>query len=286
MSDLLEARSERSARVLTLVLLWISRTLSALLVASPIVFAVQATGLVSGPERDLPLYRPGAVTLLELLRLGAPELGAAWKLCALLLVLSSLFGLLSLGTGLVVLREKTALFLGKNLLLAARRWPQFVGLSLIAVLAYAALLLACSLLSGAIGGALSHADERVQTLAPFALGLLGLAAALVIAAVHDLSRAVVTETGVGARTALLGALTLLRGRPAAVLLGAYPNAAAAVCAWLVAAAVLTRIDLTSSSAIALAFVVHQVAIVFGLAFRVRWLELALALAAELDSARE
>jgi len=284
MKEFLEPRSERSARLLALMMLWIARTLSALLVASPLVFAIQASGLVSGPERDAPLFRAGALVLLELIRVGAPELGAAGKIAALLLLLSGLFGLLALGASLASLCEKTALNFGENARRGASYWLRFVGLSVIAGLSYAALLLLCSLLSGALGSALHGANERAQTLAPLALVALGLGGAFVIGAVHDLARAVVVEKDERARPALLGALSVLRARPAAVLLGAFPSVSANACAWLVAASVLMRLDLSASRIVALAFVIHQAAIFFALVFRVRWLERALELAADLESA--
>jgi len=65
-------------------LLWISRTLSGLLVIYPLLLAVEASGMVSGPDGDAVLFRPGSLLLLELVRVASTELGAAFKVLLLL----------------------------------------------------------------------------------------------------------------------------------------------------------------------------------------------------------
>lgn len=284
MNEFAEPSSVRSTRVLAVTTLWISRTLSALVVACPLVLAIQATGIASGPARDAPLFRAGALVLIEALRVGAPALAAAVKVGAVLFGLSAVLGLVPLGTVLELLRERTALFFWEKVSRAMRVWPRFAGLGVIALLAVAALLLACSLLSGVLAASLHRVDERAETVAPFAVFGLGLLGSVVIAAVHDLARALVVSADLGVRQALLEALELFRARSKSLLLGVYPSASATVGAWLTAALVLTRLELTSSRSVALAFVIHQTATVLALIFRVRFLELTLELAEE--SARQ
>jgi hypothetical protein len=165
-----------------------------------------------------------------------------------------------------------------------------LGLSAITLLGQAALLLAASLLEGGLSSALHGRDERLLTLVPvlvFGVGLLGCAW---LGAVQDVARAIVVQRGLGARPALFEALTLLRRDAASVLFGSYPSVTGSAFAWLSAAWLLMRLDLSgpSTRGIALAFLVHQAAVLVGLALRVRWLGGALALAAttQTGSARE
>jgi len=85
-----------------------------------------------------------------------------------------------------------------------------------------------------------------------------------------------------ARNAWVHALTVLRREPYAVLFGSYPSAAGSVLAVLGATWALARIDLSLPShvgAILSAFAVQQLAVLFSIAWRVRWLRRALELSA-------
>lgn len=263
-------------------LLWVARTLTGLLLSFPMLSALDATGIGNGPDRDAVLFRPGALLLLEALRVGMPWLGSALKTALLLGVLGALTELVPLACAFDLLREDERPFVAR-VARAMQCFPRFLALGALALLAEVALLLGASLLDGALKATLRTADERALSLAPVALFSLALLASLWLSGVLDLARAAVVERDLGARDALLRALTILRERPFDVLSCAYASAAAASFAYLAAAWLVTRVDLTQplGSRIALCFAVHQLAVLFGIGWRVRWLRRTLDLNAEL-----
>jgi hypothetical protein len=263
-------------------LLWVSRTLVGLLVSYPVLSAIDTTGINNGPDRDAVLFRPGALLLLEALRVGMPWLGSALKTALLLAALGALSELVPLACAFDLMREDERPFLAR-VARGVQCFPRFLALGALALLAEVALLLGASLLDAALKTALQTADERALSLAPVALFSLALLASLWLSGVLDLARAAVVERDLGARSALLRASTILRERPFDVLSGSYASAAAAGFAYLAAAWLVTRVDLTQplGSRIALCFAVHQLAVLFGIAWRVRWLRRTLDLNAEL-----
>jgi hypothetical protein len=288
MSALLSLRSPRTMRVAVVTLLWISRTVASLLVAFPLIFAITSSGLVSGPEQDALLFHPGALGLLELVRAGAALLASALKTSLLLAASCAVLGLVPLGAALQLLESQDADGIGRGLAKGVGVFPRFLALSAITLLAQAALLLASSLLGTALSAGLHGRDERVQTVAPLAVFGVGLLYCAWLGAVQDVARGVVVRHDLSARRALFEAIAILREDPWAVLLGSYPSAAGSAFAWLGAAWVVTRLDLSSPTkrGIVLAFVVHQAAILFSVALRVRWLDAALTLGARAPSARD
>jgi len=163
-----------------------------------------------------------------------------------------------------------------------RLFPGFLALGGIALLAQAALLLAASLLIAAFKPALSSSDERLQSLFPLGLFALGLLLCTGVGCVLDVARAALVQREQGPREALSHALSCLRERPASVLLGAYPSIAGSAFGYLSAAWLLTHLAPThaSNASLAFGFAAHQLAVLFAIAWRVRWLDLALDLSAE------
>ena len=266
-------------------LLWLTRTVLSLLVAYPVLSAISATNIENGPERDAVLFRPGSLLLLELLRVGMPWLTAALKSALLWLALSAVVELVPLAYALDLLRGAERPF-ASRVSRSLRCLPRFFALGAIALATQVALLLAASLLDAALKGALQAADERVQSLAPLALFALALLASLWACGVLDLARAGIVEHDLATRPALVHALLLLKRDPLAVLSGSYASAAGASCAYLGAAWLVTKLDLSQpfASRIALCFAVHQLAVLCALGFRVRWLARALALSASAPAA--
>jgi hypothetical protein len=268
-------------------LLWISRTLFGLLVSYPIVLAIQASSMASGPEGDAVLFQPGGLMLLELVRLGAPWLASALRLALLLAFLSAILGLVPLALALDLLWLPSGTLLDRTAR-ALRFFPRFLALGAIALLAQAALLLAASLLGAALKPALSSADERLRTILPIALMGLALLACAWFGGVLDIARAWLVQRGrreSSVQAALSHALLCWRRRPFTVLIGMYPSVAGGTLAWLTAAWVLVRPGspaAASSAAIALGFGAHQLAVLFAIAWRVRWLDTALQLSTERD----
>jgi hypothetical protein len=293
MSQALSARSGSpwTARLVALTLLWISRTLGSLLVACPLLFAITGTGVVNGPENDAPLFQRGALLSLELVRIGAPELGAALKSCLVLCAFCATLGLVPLAAALDLLETQEVDSFARRFAHGVRVFPGFLALSAITLLAQSALVLACSLLAGALGAGLHGQDERLLSLAPSALFGVGLLGCAWLGALLDVARGALIQHDLKSRAALLHALLILREDPLAVLFGSYPSSAGAVFSGLSAAWLLTRIDLSgpATRAIVLAFAVHQLAIIISIALRVRWLSTALALSVRapplLESAR-
>jgi hypothetical protein len=273
-----------SASVSAGMLLWVSRTLLGLLIAYPMLSALDATAIGDGPERDAVLFQPGALLFLELVRVGLPVLGAAFRTTLLLCALSAVLELAPLACALDVLSGAERSF-SARILRSVRAFPTFLSLSGLALAAQAALLLATSLLSGALKSALQKTDERALGIAPIALCALGVLAVLWANSVLDLARAAVIERELGWRDALTHALTVLLEQPLAVLSSSYASAAGGVAAYLTAAWLMTRLSVAGPSGwpIALAFAVHQLALSLGIAWRVRWLDRALSLSASAPS---
>jgi len=242
--------------------------------------------MTAGPDGDTVLFQPGSLLLLELLRLGGAWLSSAAELSLLLLGGFAIFELIPLAIALDFLvaperrwRERVAR--------AMRYFPKFLGLGLIALLAQAALLLAASLLSAAAKPMFASSDERVRSLAPLALLGLGLVACGAFGGVLDIARATLIRRDVeagGARAALAQAVDCFRQQPLRVLLGPYPSVAGSAFAVLGATWVLLRFapSQSSNAALVLSFGAHQLAMLFAIAWRVRWLRGALELSAESD----
>lgn len=267
-------------------LLWISRTVLALLVSYPLLAAVRASGMIAGPEGDSVLFQPGSLLLLELLRVGAPWLSSAAELSLILLAVAAIFQLIPLAVALDLLSEPDRPLLERGAR-ALRIFPRFIALGMITLLAQAALLLAASLLGAALKPALASADERVRSIAPLALMGLGLVACAWFGGALDIARATLVRRNAadgGARAALAQAVDCLRQRPMRVLLGVYPSVAGSALAVLAATWFLARFVPTQATgrALTLAFAAHQLAMVFAIAWRVRWLGAALELSAEGD----
>jgi hypothetical protein len=275
-------------RVVAIGSLWIARTLAGLLVAIPIVVAISDSGMTNGPTRDAPLFQAGALALLELARTGSALLNSGLKTALVLAGSCAVLDLIPLAAVLDLLERADAENLGARLLRGVSLFPKFLGLSVITLLGQAALVLAGSLLGGALGAALHGQDERVATLLPIAIYALTLLFCICLGAVQDVARASAVERDLGARAALTEALTILRVEPLALLGGAYPSVAGSVCAWLASAWILGKIALGDgkASAIVLAFCVHQIAILLSVGLRVRWLGRALELGSRVDSARD
>lgn len=263
------------------VLLWISRTLLGLLVIFPILQAIKASGMVSGPDGDSVLFRPGSLLLLEMFRVGATALGDGLRTALLLSALAAVAQLLPLAVSLDLLWFEGSP-LSARFRAAFRLFPRFLGLGAIALLAQAALVLLASLLSAALKAPLQGHDERIGTLAPLALLALGLVGCGWVGCVLDIARAALVRAEYSWREALILALTRLRQEPLAVLAGGYPVAAASSFAYLCCVWLMARLDLAHPSPrnLVLSFAAHQAAVLFAVAWRVRWLRRALELSAD------
>lgn len=260
------------------VLLWTSRTLFGLLVAYPLLQAIKVSGMVGGPEGDAVLFRPGSLLLLELVRVGLPELSASLRSALVLSAFSAFAQLIPLAMALDFLCFEASP-LSARWRRALQLFPRFLSLGAIAVSSQAALLLMASLLSAALKSPLQGVDERLSTLLPLGLLVLALVGCGWIGCVLDIARAALVREEQSWRDALLVALTRLRERPLALLMGGYPVAAASVFGYLCCVWLMARLELWRplSLNLAMSFASHQAAVLFAVAFRVRWLRRALEL---------
>ena len=261
-------------------LLWIARTVLGLIVVYPLLPALQASGMLNGPDGEAVLFRPGSALLLEGVRVGTPELLVAAKVALLLCAGSVVVGLVPLALALDWLCLQRDPIAARVVRAVSFFW-RFLKLGMVALLAQAALLLAASLLSGAVKSALEKSDERWLSLAPSAVLVLGLLGCVYFGAVLDLARASVVQASSTAHEGLHRALVCLRKRPLAVLFGIYPSVAGSALAYLSALWFTTRLNLSTPSHLGLAwsFTANQAAALFAIAWRVRWLGRALELSA-------
>jgi hypothetical protein len=169
-------------------LLWISRTVLALLASYPVLLAVRASSMTAGPEGDAVLFQPGSLMLLELLRVGGPWLSSAATFALVLLGLSAILELIPLAVALDLLATPDRPLL-QRAARGFRLFPRFLALGVIALLAQSALLLAASLLGAAFKPMLASADERLRSIAPIALMGLGLLACGWFGGALDIARA-------------------------------------------------------------------------------------------------
>lgn len=269
------------ASVAAAALLWISHTVLGLLVVFPVLGAIRASNLVSGPHGDAVLFQPGGLIIAELLRVGAGAIQVATRTALVSWLIAAMVGLLPLACALdlIWIREST---LAQRAARAMRLFPKFLGLGGIALLSQGALLLAGSLLSALVGAATKSAPEPVKDLAPLATFALAVLACGAVGCVLDVARAALVQVDYVTSEAMQHAVLRLRQRPWELLLGGYVSAAAAAFGYAAAAWFMTaQVELSGPSklGLALAFGVHQLAVLFAIAFRVRWLSQSLELSA-------
>lgn len=201
-------------RIGAIVLLWASRLCASLLVAWPVADVFRALGAGRGVERDASLFEPGALFLLEALRLGNKALLAALQTAAFSWCLFSLLLLVPVSALLVALAHEGRLELGAWLGRALQHVPRFLLLAGVTMLAQALILLAFVLLYIPLHRLwLGRVSEKASDL--FSVAWFGLAAAGVVlfSVVHDLARAANVRYGARASDNLVHAIAVLRQWP-------------------------------------------------------------------------
>jgi hypothetical protein len=254
---------------------------SSTLVAFPILAALARIGVGRLPEGDRALFEPGALMLLEIVRLGRPWLARAFEASAILAVASSLTTLPITAAVMVrLMHEKPPqwrVWLGRTL----GRVPTFLLLGGVTMLARATVLVVL-----AVSAARYHdmlrvtSGSRAADLPLLAGTLLATLIVALLGAFQDLTRAVAVARQADGYGALTGGLSIVRHRPLRWLLpwlaaAGGTLAAALVTAWSAAAFDLSRDGAWRAST---DFLLTQVAVAMALTTRVWWFDRALQLA--------
>jgi hypothetical protein len=259
------------------------RALTALVLAAPV--AMIAQDLVGDrPRGDAELFEPGAILLVEALRLGRPALSSLPLQTAILVVLIGFVGLVPLAALIHALsRPGRVRFRG----LAGAVGQHLGTLALLLGLALLAQAAASALLIIGGGSIIRFAGWSGPS-ADFArvgVGLLAGIAAVVLGVVHDLARVSAIHYDQGLYNAAARALRTFRGAKLRAI-GAYAWRGLLAIGVLVGAALLGRLaGVETAKDIAVAAAIHQGAVLAAVYLRASWLTAAMRLT-EREAARE
>jgi hypothetical protein len=267
-------------RLGAIALLWASRLCAAVLVAWPIAGVFRALGAGRGPERDAALFEPGALFLLEALRLGDKALLSAAQTAAFSWFIFSLLLLVPVAALLVALAHEGRLELAAWLGRALHHVPRFLLLAGVTVLGQALILLAFVLLYVPLHRLwLGRVSERASDLLSVAWFGLAAAAVLLVSVLHDLARAANVRYGARASDNLVHAIAVLRHWPGKL---AASSAAVGIASLLLVAgaayaADAAHLERPDTWRIVVVAFVHQGAALGLAALRAAWLALTLRL---------
>ncbi len=240
-----------------------------LVAGSPLSAALLSTGAAAGPSGDAALFEPGALILLEALRIGARPLASAVSSSALIALAVALLALVPLAALIATLATRP-----RPVHAAVSHFSSFALLAgltlLLRVLVMGGATLIWMAVEGWFDGALSEPTEDKLLLGWIALTAVALA---LVGIVQDLARAACVVHDCRALGALSIGLSALRARPGAVLLGWLTPAAWSIALFCGAAFAVGWIDVSrpGGGRAWLAFLVHQLAIFGFIALRAWWL---------------
>jgi hypothetical protein len=264
-----------------LALSYIALLVSSILVCLPTLAVLRDLGIGRLPGGDRTLFEPGALLLLEAVRIGRTQLAGSLESSALSAVLASLCTLPVVAAVMVRLAgpERTAwrLWLGG----AVRPLPAFLMLGGVTMLCRAgvSILLGFSAVRyhDVMLAAFGAKPADLTLIATVLVGMLLLAT---LGALQDLARAVAVTHRVDGYSALQQGLLLARQRTLRWILPWSVAAAGTLAAMLIVAAAAAVFDLSSAGAgtPAVWFLVCQAAVVVALASRIWWFDRALRLA--------
>jgi hypothetical protein len=259
-------------------LLWAARLLASLLVAWPIAGAFRALGAGRGAERDAVLFEPGALFLLEALRLGDRALLAALQSAAFSWAVFALLLLVPIAALLVALAHEGRLELGAWLGRALHHVPRFLLLAGVTLLGQALVIAGFALAHGGVQRLwLGRVSERSADL--FSIAWFGVAAAavLLLSLLQDLARAASVTREERASDSLVHAIATFRERPGRVTgswlaVALASSVVVALAAWSVDAAHIERAE---TWRIVTVTAIHQFAALALAALRGAWLAFSL-----------
>lgn len=259
-------------------LLWACRLLSSVLVAWPVASAFRAVGAGNGAEHDAPLFEPGALFLLEALRLGDKALLAALESAGFAWLVFALLLLVPVSALLVALAHEGRLELGAWFGRALHHVPRLLLLRGITLLAQALLLVAFALVHGGVQRLwIGRVSERSADVLSVAWFVLAAASVLLFSVLHDLATAASVTHHERASDNLVRAIAALRGRlghvaASRLMIGAASVLIVALGAYAAGAAHIERPDTWRLVVVAC---VHQIAALGLAALRAAWLAFSL-----------
>jgi hypothetical protein len=267
---------------LTIAGLWAWRTVLASLVGGPAAVLV-GQAFPAPPRGDTVLWDPGAHALMVFVLREAHGLRAIAREAAMVLAIGAIVGLLPMAIAMVAiahgrggpLGRRTAL--GRSAAVAIRRLPALVRLAIVMTTTQAAIVGAAALLghiatavgSNALGEARAElaGDVVAMTLAP---------AFLAVGVAHDLARAAVVRSRVGATRAFFVGVGAWRAAPLGIGWAWAWRSSAGLVPVLLASLLASRIGGVQGAFPLLALAIaHQAAVGVRIAFHVSWLAKAL-----------
>ena len=263
-----------------LLLIWVWRSFAAFWLATPIIDAIDATGLGRHPRGDAALFEPGGLLLFEVVRLLLNAFSSVAETTVMLLMVAGFAGLVPLSALLVALAYEGRLRFLPWSSKALAHFPAFALLSGGAWLIQGALLVLAVLVFSGVHAALNQrVDERTTDLGAVAAGGVVLLALLLTTLLHDLARAAAVRRELRAGAALALGLRAARRQPGKALVAWLGPALLSLLVVLLAALAVDRIavDRGGSGRVTSAWVVHQLAAFALVALRAVWLAAALRL---------
>jgi hypothetical protein len=267
------------AKIFAVLVDFVLHAAAALLVASPIVAAVSATGISHFPWSDQDLFEPGGALLVEVVRILWKELAPLVRtsvVTALVLVV-----LLVLPYALVfaaLARERPAK-LSRLWGEASARFPALLALKGLSLCAQAAAVLATLTLAAFLRESFVGATSRRADLVALAVGAVGVTLVLGVGVLRDLASAAAVRHELNGRRALGAGLTALASAPGKAALGfivPFVGGLALMTGAMPLVSVL-NVGRRGDFRIAGVFCLHQAIVLVWLGCRAVWLGRALAL---------
>jgi hypothetical protein len=272
---------EMRARHRPLVVLSIAgvRLLLGSCLALPLASLVAESNVGRSPHGDRVLFEGGGYLLLELLRVQGANLAAAARGLLPLLLLCLLVTAACNAALLVALNVGGRLRLVAWLSQALAAVPALVVLGVGTALAQLAIILIGLLLAGGIPESMTRPVE--MTAAQVALWLLVGLAAGAVGGVSDVTKAALVRNDAGLVAALKRGLASARRSPLTAGWGWLPYGVLFVLTWLVAAEVVSALDVSAAGTwrVAAVFLVHQAVSLASVTLRAAWYARALRFAA-------
>jgi hypothetical protein len=251
------------------------RTVAGLLLALPVMNAIQASGVTQWPEADRLLFEPGAEVLMEVLVSQRASLVAS---ITPTLAMLAIIAVLALGPELLMLRAASS----------SRRYPSMPSPEKPAPAARpllqrlltlgAATLIARALLAGlwlalaftARSWFTSARDPRIADMAFVGALGVGVLFQIAVSALRDLAAAAIVAGGLPVPDGVATALSKLRARSFGTCAAAF---AVGILLVLAGALVAGAIDVSQPQSwrVAAVFVVHQAVVLGSIAVRAAWL---------------
>ncbi len=256
-----------------LALVYTTRLLAGLLIAAPIVGAINGSGLLTFPQGDATLFAPGGDSLAALVQTSYRSLGGALRESSWLLCLSAMLGLLPHAFWLCALGDSGRLGLGEAAGRALERLPRLLLLSALSLVVSGILAVLAALVWGALYDPLAaRVDERAVDLWRIASLLPWAALWIWLSILTDLSRAAVVQHDAKLRTSLRLAWRAFKAQKL-IMLSSW------LSPWLWGIAVIAggaliveriAVEQTGGWRVLLAWLLHQLVIVGLLLLRATW----------------